>query len=119
MRKIIWGAGFLVALSGLARAEESAWTLLEKGIEEYGKGRPQRAEQILDAAVRMDARCQDAWYYLGRIREERGDTREAVDAYKKITADYPTYSLAAERLGGMALKAGDKEAALEYFKVHA
>jgi tetratricopeptide (TPR) repeat protein len=121
MRKIRWGALALVLLgaAGLASAEESAWTLLEKGIEEYRKGRPQRAEQILDAAVRMDARCEDAWYYLGRIREDKGDTREAVAAYKKITADFPTYSLAAERLGELALRAGDKEAALEHFKVHA
>ena len=119
MRKnVIWGAALVLSAAGLARAEESAWTLLEKGIEEYQKGRPQRAEQILDAAVRMDARCEDAWYYIGRIREERGDAREAVEAYKKITAEYPTYSLAAERLGAIALKAGDKAAALEHFKVH-
>jgi tetratricopeptide (TPR) repeat protein len=120
MRKgIIWGAAFLIAASGLATAEESAWTLLQKGVEEFGKGRPQRAEQILDAAVRMDARCQDAWYYLGRIREDRGETREAVEAYKKIAAEYPTFSLAAERLGSIALRAGDKEGALEHFKAHA
>ncbi len=118
-RNIIWGAALVLSAAGFAAAEESAWTLLEKGIEEYGKGRPQRAEQILDAAVRMDARCEDAWYYLGRIREDKGDTREAIVAYKKITAEYPTYSLAAERLGEIALKAGDKEAALEHFKVHA
>jgi tetratricopeptide (TPR) repeat protein len=117
-KAIMWSAAVLIS-AGLAAAEESAWTLLEKGIEEYGKGRPQRAEQILDSAVRMDARCEDAWYYLGRIREERGDTREAVEAYKKITAEYPTYSLAAERLGGIALKAGDKEAALGHFVVYA
>jgi tetratricopeptide (TPR) repeat protein len=120
MRKnVIWGAALLLSAAGLARAEESAWTLLEKGIDEYRKGRPQRAEQILDAAVRMDARCEDAWYYLGRIREDNGNTREAIEAYKKITADFPTYSLAAERLGEIALRAGDKEAACEHFKVHA
>ena len=98
MRKITWCAALLLSAAGFSRAEESAWTLLEKGIEEYRKGRPQRAEQILDAAVRMDARCEDAWYYLGRIREDRGDTREAIDAYKKITKEFPTHSLAAERL---------------------
>jgi len=119
MRKITWAAALVLSAAGLARAEESAWTLLEKGIDEYGKGRPQRAEQILDAAVRMDARCEDAWYYLGRIREDKGDTREAIEAYKKITADFPTYSLAAERLGELSLRAGDKEAAMGYFKVHA
>ncbi|HEX5136066.1 MAG TPA: tetratricopeptide repeat protein [Planctomycetota bacterium] len=119
MRKIIWSLAMLIPVSGIARAEESAWTLLEKGIDEYRKGRPQRAEQILDAAVRMDARCEDAWYYLGRIREDKGDTRQAVEAYNKITKDFPTFSLAAERLGDLALKAGDKEAALEHFKVHA
>lgn len=120
MRKnVIWGAALLLSAAGFASAEESAWTLLEKGIDEYRKGRPQRAEQILDAAVRMDARCEDAWYYLGRIREDKGATREAIDAYKKITAEFPTYSLAAERLGELALRAGDKEAALEHFKVHA
>lgn len=119
MRKITWGVALLLSVAGNAGAEESAWTLLEKGIEEYRKGRPQRAEQILDAAVRMDARCEDAWYYLGRIREDRGSTREAIEAYGKITKEYPTFSLAAERLGELALKAGDKEAALEHFKVHA
>jgi tetratricopeptide (TPR) repeat protein len=119
MRKVTWGATFLALAMGVVSAEESAWTLLEKGIDEYRKGRPQRAEQVLDAAVRMDARCEDAWYYLGRIREERGDSRGAIEAYKKITAEYPTYSLAAERLGHLALRAGDKEAAVEHFKVHA
>lgn len=119
MRKITWAAVLVLVSAGFARAEESAWTLLEKGIDEYRKGRTQRAEQILDAAVRMDARCEDAWYYLGRIREDKGDTREAIVAYKKITADFPTYSLAAERLGELSLRAGDKEAAAEHFKVHA
>jgi len=119
MRKITWGVALLLTAGGFARAEESAWTLLEKGIEEYGKGRAQRAEQILDAAVRMDARCEDAWYYLGRIREDKGDTRGAIAAYKNITQNFPTYSLAAERLGELALRAGDKESALEHFKVHA
>lgn len=119
MRKFTLGAALLVLVAGIAEAEESAWTLLQKGIDEFGKGRFQRAEQILDAAVRMDARCEDAWYYLGRIREQKGDARGAISAYKNITADFPTYSLAAERLGELALRAGDKEAALEHFKVHA
>lgn len=118
-KKMTWGAALLLSAAGLARAEESAWTLLEKGIDEYKKGRPARAEQIFDAAVRMDARCEDAWYYLGRIREDKGDTREAIEAYNKVTAEFPTYSLAAERLGQFALRAGDKEKAVEHFKVYA
>jgi tetratricopeptide (TPR) repeat protein len=120
MRKISLGLALLVAVAGPARgADESAWTLLEKGIQEYQKGRLQRAAQILDAAVRMDTRCEDAWYYLGRIHEDQGDVRQATEDYKKVTEKFPTYSLAAERLGEFALRAGDKEAAATYFKIHA
>jgi tetratricopeptide (TPR) repeat protein len=99
-------------------AEESAWTLLDRGLKEMRKGRLDRAERLFEASIKRDSRCEDAFYYLGVISEKKKLHRQAEGYFKKVTDKSPTYSLAAERLGQMALRKGDKEKALEYFLIH-
>ncbi|MHC4548788.1 MAG: tetratricopeptide repeat protein [Planctomycetota bacterium] len=113
------GIAALLLCTKLVYAEESAWTLLDKGLKEYRKGQLTRAEKLFDAAVRLDARCEDAYYYLGLINEKKRMPRQAEAFYKKISKKYPTYSLAAERMGQMALQQGDKKQALEQFQIFA
>lgn len=109
---------FVLSAGSLA-GDESAWTLFDKGLKEFNKGRFDSAERIFEAAARMDARCEDAFYYLGRIKERKGKTQEALANYKRVSDKVPTYSLAAERLGHLALRTGDKEAAVKYFAIYA
>ena len=120
MRFRSWtGAAALVLCTQLVLAQESAWTLLEKGIQEYRKGHTARAEKFFDASIRMDARCQDSCYYLGLIAEKKRMPRKAVAYFQMIEKKHPSYSLAAERLGSIALANGQKEDALRFYKIHA
>lgn len=117
MRKLTVAAALSLCAS-LVIAEESAWTLLDRGLKEMRKGRLSRAERILEAAIKKDGRCEDAYYYLGVISEKKRLPRQAKAYFTKVTDKSPTHSLAAERLGQMALRQGDKEKALEHFQVY-
>lgn len=119
MSRTLVPALLLAALAVPAAAEENEWTLLEQGIAEVGKGHLERAERILDAALRRNAECRDAYYYLGMIREKQGKLDEAVAFYGKIGPDAPTSSLAAGRLGEIAVRAGRHEEALAHLQAFA
>ena len=111
-------AAALMLCATFVWAEESAWTLLDRGLKEMRKGRPARAERFFDAAIRRDGRCEDAYYYLGIVNEKKKMHRKAEAFFLKVTEKSPTHSLAAERLGQIALRKGDKEKALEHFLVY-
>lgn len=118
MRKLSVAAALMLCAT-FVWAEESAWTLLDQGLKEMRKGRLSRAERLFDAASRRDARCEDAYYYLGVINEKKKMHRKAEAFFGKVTDKSPTHSLAAERLGHIALRKGDKEKALEHFLTYA
>ncbi len=103
----------LFLVSGLAEAEESAWTLLKKGLKLYRHKRYNDAEHCFRAAADMDSRCGDAHYYLGVLAERKGASKEAKKHYARIQKESSVHSLAAERVGMMALKAGDLKTAEE------
>ena len=109
----------VLALSGAVLAQESAWTLLQKGIQAYQRKNYQSSERLLAAALRHDERCFDAYFYLGLLKERQGKAREAVALYGTIDPENGTFSLAAERQGHLALKAGKKKEAIKHFVVHA
>jgi len=117
MRKLSVAAALMLCAT-LVWAEESAWTLLDQGIKEMRKGRLDRAERLFDAAIRRDARCEDANYYLGLVSEKKRLHRKAEEYFGKVTDKSPTHALAAERLGQFALRKGDKEKALQHFQVY-
>jgi tetratricopeptide (TPR) repeat protein len=117
MRKLSVAAALMLFATSVL-AEESAWTLLDRGLKEMRKGRLERAERIFEAAVKKDGRCEDAYYYLGAISEKKKLHRKAEGLFLKVTDKSPTHSLAAERLGQMALRKGDKEKALAHFLVY-
>ena len=72
--------------------------MLRKGREYLAKGDHKRARSCLESALRRDARCTQANYYLGRLHEERHDARHAVEAYSAVPESDPTYPLSQERL---------------------
>jgi len=105
----------LLAAASPALADESAWTLLKKGIEAYQRKDLRTAQAYFEASVRMNPACEDSLFYLGTIAEAAGDARAASVYYGKVGAEAPTYSLACARLGHMAYATGDKKAAVEHF----
>jgi len=115
--RILRVAAVLLLGAGLARAEESAWTLLEKGIQAYRNGKAKRAEGLFKAALRHNGRCHDAYFYLGLLAERRGEPERALALYRRIDQEFPTYSLAAERRGHIALARGNREEAVREFEL--
>jgi tetratricopeptide (TPR) repeat protein len=113
---IVWA---LLALAPLAMAEDSAWSMLKKGRSHFKKGDYKRAQACFESAVRRDARCSDAHYYLGRIHETRKDRAAAKKEYLAVKDDAPTYSLAQDRLGYVNLATGDKKEAAKHFELSA
>lgn len=102
-----------------AHAEESAWTLLKKGVDAYQKGDHRKAKALFEGSVRMNPGCEDCYYYLGTIAEEAGDAASAAVLYARVTTKYPTFHLASTRLGQMAFRAGDKKKAAGHFAASA
>jgi len=119
MRNCAWTALTLALCIGTARAADSAWSLLEAGRKHLAAQEKDKAAKCFEAAVKRDARCADAWYQLGRLAEDRADTPKARECYAQVSSDFPVFAAAQERLGCLALSAGDRPAALEYFRAAA
>ena len=84
MRFRSWtGALALLLAANFAFAQGSAWTLLEDALKQFRAGKLTRAEQLFEAAVLKDGRCQDAYYYLGVIAEKRKMSRKAIKYYAR------------------------------------
>ena len=114
MRTCAWIALTLTLGFGTSRADESAWSLLEKGRTHLAAQEKEKAATCFEAAVKRDARCADAWYYLGRLAEERSDSAKARECYTQVSSDFPLFAPAQGRLGHLALRAGDRQAALAH-----
>jgi Flp pilus assembly protein TadD len=76
------------------------------GRAHYEVGDTEKAARFLEEAVRRDPNHADAHYYLGLIRDERGDTRGAVEAFLRsraldLTRPPPPWSPSPEAFGAM------------------
>jgi len=100
-----------------AEADQSAWTMLKKGIKLYRNKRFVDAERYFRAAADMDSRCGDAHFYLGMLAERRGAGEEALKHYDRIKEESGAYPLGAERAGLLALKKGDLKEAEKKLKI--
>jgi tetratricopeptide (TPR) repeat protein len=103
----------LLLLAIPAAAEESAWTLLDKGVKAFGKKDYTRAQAYLKAAQLKDTKCYDASYYLGQIHARRGKFEKAAKELTAVPKEHSLFPLAQSRLGQIHLKRGKKEEALK------
>ncbi|AEI67699.1 TPR repeat-containing protein [Corallococcus macrosporus] len=102
-------AGALAALESLVRAQpawelprlEMARLLLKTG------GALEQAEAHLAAALQQAPHNPRAWYLRGLLWEERGDRRQAVQAYERAVQLRASYEEARFRLGTLWLDLGD------------
>jgi len=103
-------ATLLLALP--ATADESAWTLLDKGVKAFKKKDWVRAEAYFRAAQNKDGKCYDASYYLGQLHAQRGKFDKAAAELNAVPEEHSLYPLAQAKLGQLLLKQGKKKEAL-------
>jgi Flp pilus assembly protein TadD len=77
-----------------------------------------RVEDLLNTAVRIDARCSDAWLQLGVMQTTRRDYAKAIEFYSKAIEANPQMSEAHYRLGIAYDRVGEKEKAAEQLRMH-
>ena len=94
-------------------AEETARTLLDKGVKAFARKDYARAQAYLEAARHKDAKCHDASYYLGQIHAAKGKLYRAAKELARVPKEHPLFPLAQGRLGQIHLKRGKREAALK------
>lgn len=109
----------LALLAGLVQAEESAWTLLDRGIKAYRSNDFRRAQELLTGALARRNDCHDAYFYLGMIAEKKRRPRAAADFYRKVAETNGTYPMCQQRLGQLTLGFGDRKQAVQHFAVYA
>jgi lipopolysaccharide biosynthesis regulator YciM len=74
----------------LARAEgrdggtEEARLLVEMSEAAHAEGRSDEARRALRRALRQDPRCVEAWIQLGALEAERGRSKRALAAWKRV-----------------------------------
>jgi tetratricopeptide (TPR) repeat protein len=78
----------------------------------YEIGQADRAATLIEEATVKDPRHSEAHYYLGLIRDERGDVRGATQAFLRsreldLEVGMPSWAPSREALAGMAQKALD------------
>jgi len=71
------------------------------GRAHYEVGDPERAFPLVEEAVKRNSRNAEAWYYLGLIRDERGDTHGATQAFLRsreldLEVQAPAWTLSRE-----------------------
>jgi tetratricopeptide (TPR) repeat protein len=77
-----------------------------------------RVEDLLNTAVRVDAKCSDAWLQLGVLQATRRDYAKAIEFYSKAIEANPQMSEAHYRLGIAYDRVGEKEKAAEQLRLH-
>ena len=107
----------LTLLAVSVHAGDGAWPRFQEGVKAFRRGEIDTAKQRFESALIADPGFSDAHFYLGQVCEKKKDVRGAVARYKKVEKDWPTFALAQERLGQIAIKLGDKKSAEHYFKV--
>ena len=103
-----------VELAG-ERADLEARARHNAGVALLFTGRPNEAEQELEAAVEADPRSWRAWSALGRARDAREAWEEARAAYEKALALAPNEGAVLNNFGMSKLSAGDPDGAAALF----
>jgi tetratricopeptide (TPR) repeat protein len=67
---------------------------LNLGVALLEKNQQNEAESALEKAIKLDPRCQAAFYYLAQLYKRRGDKNAMRDAYSKVIAMDPHTYLA-------------------------
>jgi Flp pilus assembly protein TadD len=80
------------------------------GRAQYEIGQTEKASALIEEAAQKDARHAEAFYYLGLIRDERGDTRGATQAFLRsreldLEMGLPPWSPTKDSLAAIAEKA--------------
>lgn len=107
----------LLMAATLAGAGNGAWPRFEAGVKAYRRGDLRQAEQHFEAVITAEPKFGDAYYYLGVLQQKKGSMRNAVRMFKQVEEKWPTFVLAQERLGQMALSLRKPKVAEKYFLV--
>ena len=75
-------------------------------------------ESLLSTAVKLDARCSDAWLELGVLEATRRNYPRAIEFYSKALEANPQMSEAHYRLGIAYDRIGEKQKAAEQLRLH-
>lgn len=87
------------------------------GVEYFRADQPEEAEIILTNTLSQPQTDQaTAYYYLGQIALQKGDTAKARQMFDKGLAANPENGYNYVGLGALALRSGDAKAAESYFK---
>lgn len=87
------------------------------GVEYFRADQPEEAEIILTNTLSQPQTDQaTAYYYLGQIALQKGDTAKARQMFDKGLATNPENGYNYVGLGALALRSGDAKAAENYFK---
>jgi aspartate beta-hydroxylase len=78
-------------------------------------GRPKRALDLLERAVKVDARDAPTQFHLARAREASGNLAAALDAYANTLRLKPEFHLARLHRGAALERVGDRRGALVNF----
>jgi TolA-binding protein len=87
-----------------------------------GDGQVAASEQALLEFIRQSPRAFDLYYYVGRLRQERGDAAGAVTAFRRVVDHWrllgtgPIVPDARLRLGRLLAAQGDTAGAREQFE---
>jgi tetratricopeptide (TPR) repeat protein len=89
----------------------------------YNKGRAlldlQRnaeAKLELETATRLDSNVRDAWYLLGIIAKQAGETQKSIDLFGKVVSVDPKNADALFMLGQALLRNGDRPRAIQSWR---
>jgi tetratricopeptide (TPR) repeat protein len=78
----------------------------------------QKAEALLYKAVRLDAKCGEAWLQLGILSFDRREFATAMDDYRKAIEANPQLAEAHYRLGVAYDRTGETSKAAKEFELH-
>jgi tetratricopeptide (TPR) repeat protein len=85
-------------------------------VELVQRGEFARASRHVREAIRINPRCADAYYNIGKIHANLGENREAIKAFEKTIALDPEYADAYLKLITIHLETGNKPAAMAAFQ---
>lgn len=115
---LAWNLGRSRTLAGQIRGAKlegnaEAWDRIGEALAtDFNDPQPERAQQYLQTAVRLDPRSADYWMDLAEIFEAQGQISKALDAYHRAQAEYPSSANVAWRYGNFLLRQGETSQAL-------